>query len=155
MIKFVGPYYSVNWCITLYKRSLQWQLLVLMLSARCAVFGNCAGWSGRQYRGMTHLYQWRNTTTYICFCWIQWCYSFSKSGIPGMSASASASMSCLSVTFCLYACPFCMLMHVMSVFVYMLIVKPGFHYPSWRPELTARVDGWPVSITRQHGPSTR
>ena len=31
-------------------------------------------------------------------------------------------------------------------------VKPGFHYPSWRPELTARVDGWPVSITRQHGP---
>jgi len=34
-------------------------------------------------------------------------------------------------------------------------LKPGFHYPSWRPELTARVDGWPVSITRQHGPSTR
>jgi len=31
-------------------------------------------------------------------------------------------------------------------------VKPGFHYPSWQPELTARVDGWPVSITRQHGP---
>ena len=31
-------------------------------------------------------------------------------------------------------------------------VKPGFHYPSWRPELTARVDGWPVSITGQHGP---
>ena len=31
-------------------------------------------------------------------------------------------------------------------------LKPGFHYPSWRPELTARVDGWPVSITRQHGP---
>ena len=39
---------------------------------------------------------------------------------------------------------------------------PQFHYPSWRPELTARVngpswltarfDGWPVSITRQHGP---
>ena len=27
-------------------------------------------------------------------------------------------------------------------------VKPGFHYPSWRPE-------WPVSITRQHGPLTR
>ena len=25
-------------------------------------------------------------------------------------------------------------------------VKPGFHYPSWRPELTARVDGWPVSF---------
>ena len=24
--------------------------------------------------------------------------------------------------------------------------KPGFHYPSWRPELTARVDGWPVSL---------
>ena len=31
-------------------------------------------------------------------------------------------------------------------------LKPGFHYPSWRPELTARVDGWPVSIIRQHGP---
>ena len=30
-------------------------------------------------------------------------------------------------------------------------LKPGFHYPSWRPELTARVDAWPVSITRQHG----
>ena len=29
-------------------------------------------------------------------------------------------------------------------------IKPGFHYPSWRPELKARVDGWPVSITRQH-----
>jgi len=34
-------------------------------------------------------------------------------------------------------------------------LKPGFHYPSWRPELTARVDGWPVSITRQHEPSWR
>ena len=34
-------------------------------------------------------------------------------------------------------------------------VKTGFHYPSWRPELTARVDGWPVSITRQHGPCWR
>ena len=34
-------------------------------------------------------------------------------------------------------------------------VKPGFHYPSWWPELTARVDGWPVSITRQLGPLTR
>jgi len=30
-------------------------------------------------------------------------------------------------------------------------LKPSFHYPSWRPELTAWVDGWPVSITRQHG----
>jgi len=29
-------------------------------------------------------------------------------------------------------------------------LKPGFHYPSWRPELTARVDGWPVSITRRN-----
>jgi len=37
----------------------------------------------------------------------------------------------------------------------LLILKPGFHYPSWRPELTARVDGWPVSITRQHGPCWR
>ena len=34
-------------------------------------------------------------------------------------------------------------------------LKPGFHYPSWRPELTARVDGWPVSITRKHGPCWR
>ena len=34
-------------------------------------------------------------------------------------------------------------------------LKPGFHYQSWRPELTARVDGWPVSITRQHGPCWR
>ena len=34
-------------------------------------------------------------------------------------------------------------------------LKPGFYYPSWRPELTVRVDGWPVSITRQHGPLTR
>ena len=42
----------------------------------------------------------------------------------------------------------------MRVNVYSTI-KPGFHYPSWRPELTARVDGWPVSITRQHGPLTR
>ena len=36
-----------------------------------------------------------------------------------------------------------------------LLIKPGFHYPSWRPELTARVDGWPVSISRVDGPSTR
>ena len=34
-------------------------------------------------------------------------------------------------------------------------LKPGFHYPSWRPELTAQVDRWPVSITRQHGPCWR
>ena len=43
-------------------------------------------------------------------------------------------------------------------------LKPGFHYPSWRPEFTAWVDGWPVSITpcwwahvstsRVDGPST-
>ena len=32
-----------------------------------------------------------------------------------------------------------------------LLIKPSFHYPSWRPKLTAQVDGWPVSITRQHG----
>ena len=42
---------------------------------------------------------------------------------------------------------------VISSCLYML--KPGFHYPSWRPELTARVDRWPVSITRQHGPCWR
>jgi len=34
-------------------------------------------------------------------------------------------------------------------------LKPGIHYPSWRPESTARVDGWPVSITHQHGLSTQ
>ena len=34
-------------------------------------------------------------------------------------------------------------------------LKPCFHYPSWRPELMARVNGWPVSITRQHGPCWR
>jgi len=34
-----------------------------------------------------------------------------------------------------------------------LSIKPGFHYPSWRSELTARVDGWPV--TGFHYPSTR
>jgi len=34
-------------------------------------------------------------------------------------------------------------------------VKPSFHYPIWRPELMAQVDGWPVSITRQHGPCWR
>jgi len=35
-------------------------------------------------------------------------------------------------------------------------VKPGFHYPSWRPELTARVDEWPVSTgARFHWPSWR
>ena len=36
----------------------------------------------------------------------------------------------------------------------LISLKPGFHYPSWRPELTARVDGWPVSITRRLGPLT-
>jgi len=36
-----------------------------------------------------------------------------------------------------------------------LSLKPGFHYLSWRPELSARVDGWPVSITRQHEPCWR
>jgi len=43
------------------------------------------------------------------------------------------------------------------------LVKPGFHYPSWRPELAAGVDGWLVSwrfplpelTARQHGPSTQ
>ena len=34
-------------------------------------------------------------------------------------------------------------------------IKPGLHYPSWRPELRARLDRWPVSITRQLGPLTR
>jgi len=30
-------------------------------------------------------------------------------------------------------------------------LKTGFHYPNWRPELTAWVDGWPVSITVNTG----
>jgi len=33
-----------------------------------------------------------------------------------------------------------------------MLLKPSFHYPSWRPELRARVDGWTVFITRQHVP---
>ena len=51
----------------------------------------------------------------------------------------------------------------------LLQLKPVFHYPSWRPELSARVDGWPVplpvntgrvdgrpvSTSRVDGPSTR
>jgi len=46
-----------------------------------------------------------------------------------------------------------------------LTLKPGFHYPSWRPKLTGdrsplpvntgRVDGHPVSTSRVDGPSTR
>jgi len=40
----------------------------------------------------------------------------------------------------------------MQLSTFTITIKPGFHYPSWRPELTARVDGWPVSITRQHRP---
>jgi len=36
-----------------------------------------------------------------------------------------------------------------------ITLKPGFHYTSWRPELTARVDKWQVFITRQHGPCWR
>ena len=43
-------------------------------------------------------------------------------------------------------------LHCSTVF---FCFKPGFHYPSWWPELTAQVDGWPVSITRQHGPCWR
>jgi len=35
------------------------------------------------------------------------------------------------------------------------LLKPGFHYPSWRPELTAQVDGWPVSISIPTRPSRR
>jgi len=35
------------------------------------------------------------------------------------------------------------------------VTKARFPLPELRPELTAQVDGWPVSITRQHGPSWR
>ena len=31
---------------------------------------------------------------------------------------------------------------------YSTTLKPGFHYPSWRPELTTRVDGRAVSTSR-------
>jgi len=34
-------------------------------------------------------------------------------------------------------------------------LKPGFHYPSWRPELTGDRFPLPVNTGRQHGPSTR
>jgi len=56
---------------------------------------------------------------------------------------------------------------ISSVWLYgeQVRVKPGFHYPTSSitldgrvfplAELTARVDGWPVSITRQHGPCWR
>jgi len=40
--------------------------------------------------------------------------------------------------------------------IHVLLSKARFSlYPSWRPELTARVDGWPVSITHHHGPCWR
>ena len=53
--------------------------------------------------------------------------------------------------------------------IIVLLLKPGFHYPSWRPELTGdrfplpvntgRVDGRSFPLAefsgRQHGPSTR
>ena len=41
-------------------------------------------------------------------------------------------------------------------FISELSLKPGFHYPSWRPELTAR-SSWRVTgfQTRQHGPCWR
>jgi len=32
-----------------------------------------------------------------------------------------------------------------------ILLKPGFHYPSWRPELTARVDGFHYPSTRARG----
>jgi len=31
--------------------------------------------------------------------------------------------------------------HCLKYVLFLLSLKPGFHYPSWRPELTARVDG--------------
>ena len=48
----------------------------------------------------------------------------------------------------------CMRYMALHKFVFAWL-KPGLHYPSLRPELTARIDGWPVSITRQHGPCWR
>ena len=36
-----------------------------------------------------------------------------------------------------------------NIFSSSFYLKSGFHYPSWRPKLTARVDGRPVSSTRQ------
>ena len=34
-------------------------------------------------------------------------------------------------------------------------LKPGFHYPRWRPELTARINGPSWRVTGFHYPSTR
>ena len=62
-------------------------------------------------------------------------------------ALCSAYIMCrmVKIILCLHCKCNCVVDNVVTL-------KPGFHYPSWQPELTARVDGWPVSITRQHGP---
>ena len=60
---------------------------------------------------------------------------------------------------------------IIAMFTVYFSLKPGFHYPSWRPVLTARVDVSPLPVNtgrvdwrafplaeltgRQHGPSTR
>ena len=54
-----------------------------------------------------------------------------------------------------YSQPTVYLQSISYIKIWRAKVKPGFYYPSWRPELTARVDGWPVSITRQRGPCWR
>jgi len=41
-----------------------------------------------------------------------------------------------------------------SYFTYILL-KPSFHYPSWRPELTTRVNGPSWRVTGFHYPSSR
>jgi len=63
----------------------------------------------------------------------------------------------LSELFCAVLCTTIIVLSYMrdislQVHKFMATLKPGFHYLSWRSELTARIDGWLVSITRQHGP---
>jgi len=65
--------------------------------------------------------------------WYIWCCFFLATLIPDMPFSVCPSWA--------------VFIHIQTL---QLCLKPGFHYPSWRPELTAQVDGLPVSITRQH-----
>jgi len=57
----------------------------------------CVGWSEHQYHGMRYLCQWRNSTASICFCWIQWCCSCSRSGIPGTSVRLRVGIYFLAI----------------------------------------------------------
>ena len=65
-----------------------------------------------------------------------------------VTSSAGVSSLCSSLS------PFSPVDNIRTMMIVWRI-KPGFHYQSWRPELTARVDGWPVSTSRVDGASTR